>query len=250
MISKNLVKIIKRKIAIAHKTYKLLENLLRPKSLFIVSLSRFYCNTIILGNKHLNRLENFVKHIVIAFINIFTFIKVMVVNPRETGAIIPSSKNLAAVMVAQVIKNKGIVLELGAGTGVVTKELLRSGILPENIIVIEYSHDFVKNLKHQFPELRIIEGNAANLMTLLGNDAHKVNTIISSIPLRSLPRSLAESIIQQIKTILPKSGRYIQFTYSLKRDIAFSLDNCNLIFSKRIWLNVPPARVDVWEPKK
>lgn len=170
-------------------------------------------------------------------------------NPRSTGAIIPSSHYLAELMVSQIKNKDQKILELGAGTGVITKALLHAGFRSNNITVVETSAIFVKNLREQFPNIRIIEGDAANLTELLGEDVKNVQVIISSIPLRSLPKSVALSILQHIKSILPKNGRYIQFTYSLTYDKDFSLDNCELIFSKRIWLNLPPARVDVWVKK-
>src|SRR5262245_39932479 len=111
---------------------------------------------LVLDTKSLGDMKQFIKQVYLALNNLCTFIKVMITNPRETGAIIPSSKHLAEVMASQVLR-QGNILELGAGTGVVTRELLRLGIPPQQIIVIEHAHDFVKNLRSQFPEIRIIE---------------------------------------------------------------------------------------------
>jgi phosphatidylethanolamine/phosphatidyl-N-methylethanolamine N-methyltransferase len=177
----------------------------------------------------------------------YSFLKALVHNPREIGALFPSSPFLAKEMAGHAIKNReGVVVELGAGTGVVTKALLQSGVRADNIIVIESSSDMVKKLRRRFPTIQIIEGNAADLLTLLAFEKREVHTVISSLPLRSLRKSTTKSILQQINTLLSKEGRYIQFTYSFYEDQFFSLANFQRIISKRIWMNLPPARVEVW----
>lgn len=177
----------------------------------------------------------------------YSFLKALLDNPREIGAIFPSSSFLAKEMVAHVDQNRdGVVVELGAGTGVITKALLKSGISPSSMIVIESSRAMVKKLRRRFPAIQIIEGNAADLTTLLAKEKREVHTIISSLPLRSLHKPIAETILQQINLALSKKGRYIQYTYSFNEDPFFSLKNFQRVISKRIWMNLPPARVDVW----
>ncbi len=177
----------------------------------------------------------------------YSFLKALAHNPRATGAIFPSSPFLAKEMVSHIVQNhEDIVVELGAGTGAVTKALLQSGIDPNTIVAIESSSDLVKKLRHRFPAVQVIEGNAADLALLLATEKREVHTIISSLPLRSLPKPVTQSILNQIDSVLSKQGRYIQFTYSFTQDSSFALANFKHILSKRIWMNLPPARVDVW----
>lgn len=195
----------------------------------------------------MNRVNTYIKQAFLKYEDKFHFFKAFANNPRATGAIYPSSKNLVKEMVSYVLQEKeGVVIELGAGTGVVTEALLQSGIKPENIIAIEYSSALAKKLQVRFPAIQIIEGNAANLTMLLSSEKRKVNTIISSLPLRSLPLPITKAILEQINNVLALNGRYIQFTYSFKKDGFYSLINFKKILSKRIWMNLPPARVDVW----
>lgn len=230
-----------------HPIYQSLWNISKCYSISLANILRSCWCVLEQKNKYVNRVDAYAKKVFYKHENIFTFLKALILNPHATGAICPSSKHLAEEMVSHVrLDSHGIVVELGAGTGVVTEELLRSGMNPKKIIAIEYSHELVKKLRDRFPAMRIIEGNAADLTTLLGDNAHKVNTVISSLPLRSLPTSLAKSILEQIKTVLPENGRYIQFTYSFRQNKFTPLQNFKQIYSKRIWLNIPPARVDVW----
>lgn len=202
---------------------------------------------LIFKSKYLNQVDRYAKQMINKHKDIYVFFRVIATNPRTTGAIIPSSKWLAKEMASHVVHDDGVVIELGAGTGVITEALLQSGIKPEKIIIVEYSPEFVQQLRHRFPTIRIIEGDAANLIMLLEGNVSKINTIISSLPLRSLSKLTTQSILEQIKLILPEKSRYIQFTYSFKQNAYKSLVHFKPICSKRIWLNLPPAQVDVWE---
>jgi phosphatidylethanolamine/phosphatidyl-N-methylethanolamine N-methyltransferase len=192
--------------------------------------------------------DSLVKKLTQRILDTFTFLKVLVRNPRITGAVLPSSNRLAMEMVSHVEKNQeGFIVELGAGTGVVTSALLKAGIQPERIIAIELSEELAKKLQKRFPRIQVIEGNAVYLDILLGDAAPGVKTIISGLPLRSLPKPVSETILQKISNILKSGGKYIQFTYSLKQNPSFVPMNVKKKYSKMVWLNLPPARVDVFE---
>ena len=174
------------------------------------------------------------------------FLKAFIANPCAIGSVIPSSKALANEMASHACLSKNeIVLELGAGTGVITQAILASGIQPNNLIVIEYSPELVKKLRPLFPGVQIIEGDAGNLQKLLCHEKRPIKAVISSLPLRSLPKTLTNSILQQISQLLPEGGKYIQYTYSFTKNKFKPLSNCRLSLSKRIWMNFPPARIDV-----
>lgn len=186
-----------------------------------------------------NKLRNVKEHI--------TFLKAFIANPSVVGSVIPSSKALSKEMASHVfnIDEDEVVVELGAGTGVITEALLKSGIPHQNLIVIEYSPELVKKLRAHFPKINIIEGNANNLKRLLAQEKRTIKAVISSLPLRSLPRALTGSILEQISHILPKGSKYIQYTYSFTQNRFYLLDHYHLSCTKRVWFNIPPARVDV-----
>src|SRR5271170_2896218 len=59
-------------------------------------------------------------------------------SPFKIGSFLPSSRGLARAMASGVdVSRPGAVVELGAGTGVVTHALLKIGVAPENLVVIE-----------------------------------------------------------------------------------------------------------------
>lgn len=185
------------------------------------------------------------------FSEISTFLRELVFNPREIGAAFPSSPQLANCLASFVPTLKdGIVLELGPGTGVVTAALLQQSISPDHVVAVERSSQLAGILKSRFPQIHTICGDAADLSSLLNNywngSPPPVQAVVSSLPLRSLPKNTVVSIIDQLHQLLGKSGRFIQFTYDLRSQYFEPLASFKRASSKIVWLNFPPARVDVY----
>lgn len=168
-------------------------------------------------------------------------------NPSTMGAAFPSSKRLANYMAAQVhLSTDGVVIELGAGTGVVTAALLRHKIAPQRLFVVEQSAIFANHLRKTFPQLHVIEGDATHLTELLNDPTIKIDAIVSSLPLLSLPAEVVQKITHQIGNLLDKNGHFIQFTYNLDKKNIKSMKQLELHSSHIIWLNIPPACVHVF----
>ena len=98
------------------------------------------------------------------------FFKGWIDKPKTVGSIVPTSSIAARRMASVVNPDSGLpVLELGPGTGVITRAILALGVKPENLYSIEYSDDFVRHLTAQFPGVNIIKGDAFNLDATLGD---------------------------------------------------------------------------------
>jgi phosphatidylethanolamine/phosphatidyl-N-methylethanolamine N-methyltransferase len=179
------------------------------------------------------------------------FLQELFRNPRAVGAAMPSSKWLAESIVKQISAiNQGYILELGPGTGVITEALIQSGIKPEQLILIEQSATLATYLKEHFPSSNVIEGDARFLISLLGEKAKDVHTIVSSLPLRSLNTDVLLAITHEIENALGPKDRFIQYTYRCwDKRFQFS-KHFRLLRSHYVWLNVPPARIDVYERMK
>ncbi len=175
------------------------------------------------------------------------FVKSFLKNPKAMGAIYPSSKHLAEVMAASVVFSQNqLVVELGAGTGVITQAMLNRGIPAEHIIAIESSPALVENFRTRFPKVKMIEGDASCLAELLKNETRPIGTIISGLPLRSLSKERTERILSAISLALSPNGRYIQFTYALRNNVGFYPQHYKLMRKKLVWVNIPPAKVEVY----
>ena len=71
-------------------------------------------------------------------------------KPFSVGAVAPSSRRLAALMVSDIGPGSRVI-ELGAGTGVFTQAILDAGVAPSDLIVVEQNEGFVELLKERFP---------------------------------------------------------------------------------------------------
>jgi phosphatidylethanolamine/phosphatidyl-N-methylethanolamine N-methyltransferase len=178
---------------------------------------------------------------------LLVFLREILLNPKAMGAAFPSSLHLARVIAKQIpSKTNSHIVELGGGTGVITAALLAHGINPEKLIIIERSAALALHLQKRFPESHVINGDARELSHLLTHERLPVNIIVSSLPLRSLPQATVKMIGKQIEQVLAPQGLFIQFTYGLFSKPRSPSMNLKCVYSKRVWRNPPPARVDVF----
>jgi phosphatidylethanolamine/phosphatidyl-N-methylethanolamine N-methyltransferase len=177
------------------------------------------------------------------------FAREILANPRAMGAACPSAPLLSSSMAARVPRDRaGIVVELGGGTGAVTTALLEHGVPARKLVVVERSPTLARHLRQRFPQLRILQGNAAYLTQLLGDDAAgRIDSIVSSLPLRSLHPATTRAIGHQFETLLEPGGLLIQYTYDLRGTHSRLLPSFRRVSSKIVWGNLPPARVEVFE---
>ncbi|MFC3782947.1 class I SAM-dependent methyltransferase [Bacillus chungangensis] len=177
------------------------------------------------------------------------FLKEFIKHPRYTGAIAPSSPKLAKEMVSQIdFQTAKCIVELGPGTGVFTKEMMKNKKSETQVILVEINEIFAKDLQREYanePNVHVIEGSAENLQALL-EELHikSVDCIISGLPFTSLPSEVSSRILTNIKNVL--LGKFITFQYSLVKKAFFQA-----VFTKtkcrKIWLNIPPAYVFICE---
>ena len=185
--------------------------------------------------------------------SIAVFGRELLANPGATGALCPSSPLLGRRMASFIPKDhKGFVVELGAGTGAVTRELLARGIPPKRLIPIEMSGKLASHLQQRFPELQVIQGNAADLQNLIkasaaGKSNGQVDFVVSSLPFRSLPDDLCQKIARQIEQTIGAAGCFIQFTYDLRSRNFIHFRRFIHLHAAIVWANIPPARVDLFQ---
>jgi len=179
------------------------------------------------------------------------FIAAWMRSPKDMGALLPSSRSLAKAMVAQVnLDVPGIIIELGAGTGVMTHALLQKGIPAERLIVIERDQHLHEVLSAQFPGLNVLCEDAMNLEKVLAKmGISQVCAIVSSLPFITLPKPIGHVIQSQMAKVIGRDGNIVQFTYGLQSPInKDQLKKCGLSSkrSKIVVANVPPAHIWVY----
>jgi phospholipid N-methyltransferase len=149
-----------------------------------------------------------------------------------------------------VLSGKGYCIELGAGTGVVTRALLDRGIPPTRLILIERSERFVEILQKKFPSVIIICGDASELGHLLNRrfeTAIEIDAIVSSLPLRSMPAGIKNAIVRQWTPLLTKHSRVIQFSYFILGKSALNKHGLKTVLRRTVMRNLPPAKVNCYQ---
>lgn len=144
------------------------------------------------------------------------FLQAFLKNPGTVGSITPSSPELARRMVSGIRPNENnVVLELGVGTGAITK-FLQSRVPDENSYLgIELDTDLVRSLRRNYPDMRIVRGNA-----LQAADIHqrsglgKVGAIICCLPFVSMPNEVGENILREIDKFMQLGCTFRTFQYA------------------------------------
>ena len=113
------------------------------------------------------------------------FFKGWIDKPKAVGSIVPTSSITARRMASVVNPGSGLpVLEVGPGTGVITRAILARGVKPENLYAVEYSPDFVRHMRRLYPGVNVIEGDGFDLDTTLGDKRGLLfDCVISGVPL-------------------------------------------------------------------
>lgn len=171
--------------------------------------------------------------------------KLWLKNPRSIGAVAVSGQELAAAMARQIPKNAdGYIVELGGGTGAVTRAILASGVAPERLVVIERDPMLHKHLVERFPTAKVLLGDALHLPSLLKRHGiAPVAAIVSSLPLLSLKKSIQLRIGAQAFTVLEPGAPFIQFTYGLFSPLPRGRLGIVGEVEERVLQNLPPASV-------
>ena len=170
-------------------------------------------------------------------------------NLKTIGTVARSSKHLCRGMIKHVdFKDARLIVELGAGDGVITKHILRSMHPDAKLLAFEVHPKFCDSLrKIKDQRLIIAEDSAEKLGEYLEKmGAKEVDFFISAIPFVALPKELGYRIVRTCHQYLRKSGLYIQVHYSLLTKSLYEnvFGNVDVNF---VPLNMPPAFVLVSE---
>jgi ornithine lipid N-methyltransferase len=133
------------------------------------------------------------------------------------ASIAPSSRWLARTTVRNIAWDRAeMLLELGAGTGPITRVIAERARPECRVIVVERDHEFAQLLRQRFgslPNFEIIEGDVRDLAPMLADRGiARVDAAVSGLPVPSFPRELQHALIRTVRTILPPEGTFNQIT--------------------------------------
>ncbi|MGY3716946.1 class I SAM-dependent methyltransferase [Sutcliffiella cohnii] len=175
------------------------------------------------------------------------FLKHFIYSPGSIGSITPSSKRLAKKMIHYAGLNKdSIVVELGAGTGVITETILQSVHLSNPIVLFENNEKFVERLKKFGHSIQL--GDAFTLSHELEHLHSTVDVVFCGLPLFNFPIEKVDNLLHQIDTVLKPGGKLIGFQYTPVLLSKFDSYFENTYIDIEL-LNLPPAFVYVCKKK-
>src|SRR5438270_2947930 len=147
-----------------------------------------------------------------------------------TGSILPSSRSLARALTRPMREHRGArrVLEVGPGTGAVTREIVRQLRPDDRLDIVEINAAFVEVIRRRFheepafrrrgPLCRIIH---APIQEVAGEAVY--DFLISGIPLNNFAVPLVEDIFRSYRRLLRPEGRLSYFEYAAVRDLKRAL---------------------------
>lgn len=173
------------------------------------------------------------------------FFRGLMDKPKAVGAIVPTSSYTARKMASVINPNSGLpVLELGPGTGVITKAILARGVKPEKIWSVEYSADFFQHLVDQYPGVNFVHGDAFDLKETLSHlPDQKFDAAISGIPLLNFPMHMRVRLLESLLDRLPPGRPVVQFSYGPVSPICAQPDRYHIQHFDFVMRNIPPAQI-------
>lgn len=164
---------------------------------------------------------------------------------RTSGAIAESSPSLVNLLLRSIdFARASTVVQLGVGTGVITRELLRRMRPDARLISVEVNPVFVDvGRRIRDPRLVVRHDCAGSLLDILDElGISEIDYVVSSLPLAMMDDDLVDRILEVSHGSLAADGMFLQYQYSLKHRAALArrYRDVRLSFTLR---NLPPAFV-------
>jgi phosphatidylethanolamine/phosphatidyl-N-methylethanolamine N-methyltransferase len=162
------------------------------------------------------------------------------------ASLAPSSRWLSRTTVRNIDwEYAGALVELGAGTGPITRVIAQRARPDCRIVVVERDPDFARLLRQRFRDranFDVVEGDVRDLAAILADRGiAQADHVISGLPVPSFPEDLQRGLFRSIAEILRPEGTYNQITelpWIYWRFYRRFFDHVDFVFEPR---NLPPA---------
>ena len=178
------------------------------------------------------------------------FLRSFLSGPGRVGAVLPTSRRTVRDTLDMApIAGAELVVELGAGTGPYTREILARLGAYGKLLAYEVDPVLAGNLARDLPDprLEVMAESAADLGARL--DGQRPDVIVSALPFTSLPGPLRAEILAVARKVLADDGvmLVLQYSWFVQRDLERSFGSVRRRFSP---LNVPPAVLFACRPQR
>lgn len=184
------------------------------------------------------------------------FLKDVFINPMQMGAIAPSSRDLARAMVDTArIEDEHTVVELGAGSGSFTREIVdRHPVSP--LFAFEISPRLGEELTKSFPSANVVVAPVEDLPKVAPEiGLQQIDRIVSGLPWALWSEERQAAIFDALLPFLSPNARFVTFHYIHSRALGRVKGTRRLLQerfthvtnSEPVWNNLPPAYVHIAE---
>jgi phosphatidylethanolamine/phosphatidyl-N-methylethanolamine N-methyltransferase len=172
------------------------------------------------------------------------FLSRWLAHPLRMGSVVPSSKTLCRHMARCAWpEDDGVVLELGAGTGVISRAFLEAGLPPERLVTLEIDPDLADHLRGTLRGVEVLECDARKLVDYLPERFQgRISSVVCGIPLVLLPLDDQRQFVSAMDAVAPGRG-FRLFTYCITSPLPAG--KLGLTAQREVWtpMNLPPASV-------
>jgi len=169
------------------------------------------------------------------------FLRSFLAGPGRVGAVLPTSRTtVRATLDMAPVDQARCVVELGAGTGPYTREIVPRLAPGARLLAFELDPALAGALAADLsdPRVQVIADSATNLEAHL--DGARPEVIVSAIPFTSLPGEQRREILQVARRVLADDGVMLVLQYSpfMRKALQEAFGSVRIKVSP---LNVPPA---------
>lgn len=177
------------------------------------------------------------------------FFRRFLAQPGKVASLIPSSPAFSRTIARQIRREPDeYVVELGAGTGSVTRAILDAGVPPEKLVLVEIDPEMADFLRHAHPKATVVEGSCFDLAEALPEAVPeaaggKVGSIVCGVPIALFEPGEQRRLADTMISLMPHGRPFLALTYRWNSPLPhreLDLEGARLGFTP--W-NVPPASV-------
>lgn len=177
--------------------------------------------------------------------NLF-FLQQFLARPRMVGSVIPTSAAAVRALLAPVAwRDARCVVEYGPGTGVFTRALLRRMGPDARLVAIDTNPIFIDYLRRAIddPRLICVKGSAADVSAILQDHGlDEADYVVSGLPFSTLPRPVADAIMDATARVLRPGGAFLVYQYS-RFVLPLLRHRFRDIDQSKVWRCIPPANL-------
>jgi phospholipid N-methyltransferase len=169
---------------------------------------------------------------------------------RKVASFCPSSRYMARKIIDGIDWEQArCIVELGAGTGPITAEIIKRVRPHTRLLVIELDPVLCGRLKARFPNvanLDVVQGDASHFDKLLAERGlGPVDHVLSGLPLPSFPAPLRDAILETSARTLAPHGTFRQLTVMPLIYYRLYARYFNDVRFRFVPINMPPGGVYV-----